>query len=89
MVFPAAKKNVVIASLFAMHSDILLMDEPSFNLQLRHRRLLIDLLQKFQYTKIIATHNLDLAVDVCTRTIILQNDRVAADGPALDLFANE
>jgi cobalt/nickel transport system ATP-binding protein len=64
-----------------MSPDILVMDEPTANLDARSRRALIDLLNSFSHTKIIATHDLDLALDVCRRAIVLRDGRVAADGP--------
>lgn len=83
------KRAVAIASVLAMSPDILVMDEPSANLDPRARRRLIALLKTFDHTKIIATHDLDMAVEVCDRTIVVHNGRVAADGPTLALFQNE
>ena len=57
------------------------MDEPTSNLDPRARRRLIELLQGFEHTKIVATHDLDLVLDVCARTIVLHGGKVAADGP--------
>ena len=65
------------------------MDEPSSNLDPMARQRLIELLQTFKHTKIIATHDLDLAVDVCQRTIILHNGQITADGPTHEIFQNK
>jgi cobalt/nickel transport system ATP-binding protein len=83
------KRAVSIASVIAMSPDILVMDEPSSNLDAKSRRALIELLRSFTHTKIIATHDLDLAVDVCGRAIVLKEGRVAADGPILELFGDD
>ncbi|MDJ0766686.1 MAG: ABC transporter ATP-binding protein [Myxococcota bacterium] len=83
------KRSVSIATVLAMSPDILVMDEPSSNLDALSRRNLIALLQRFDHTKIIATHDLDLAVDVCERAIVLSRGKVAADGPTLELLANQ
>lgn len=80
------KRSVAIATVLAMSPDILVMDEPNSNLDPKARRRLIELLHTFRHTKIIATHDLDMALDVCERTIIINNGRVAADGPTRDLF---
>lgn len=82
------KRSVSIASVLAMTPDILLMDEPTSGLDPWSRRQLIGLLQKFGHTKLIATHDLDFAVDVCQRTLVLQNGRVVADGQTHEIMRN-
>ena len=83
------KRSVAIASVLAMSPDILVMDEPSSNLDPMARQRLIELLLSFEHTKIIATHDLDLAMDVCSRTIILHNGEITADGPTNEIFQND
>ncbi|MDF2499848.1 MAG: cbiO [Anaerosporomusa subterranea] len=80
------KRAVAIATVLAMTPDILMMDEPSAGLDPRARRKLIELLASFSHTKIVATHDLDLALDVCTRTILLSEGKVVADGLTQVLF---
>ena len=80
------KRTVAIATVLSMSPDILVMDEPSSNLDPRTRRRLIELLKTFKHTKIIATHDLDLAAALCERTIVMHQGRIAADGPTRDLF---
>jgi len=83
------KRAVAIATVLAMSPDILVMDEPSSNLDPLARQRLIELLKTFEHTKIIATHDLDLALDVCERTIVLHEGRITADGPTLDIFRDK
>ncbi len=83
------KRAVAIASVLAMSPDILVMDEPTAALDPKTRRQLIELLKTFKHTRIIATHDLDLVLDLCSRVIILKDGQVAADGPALDILQNE
>ena len=83
------KRAVAIATVLAMTPDILVMDEPSSNLDPRARRRLIELLQSFEHTKIIATHDLELVVEVCSRVIVLDGGTVVADGPTRDLLSDE
>ena len=83
------KRAVAIATVLAMTPDILVMDEPSSNLDPRARRRLIQLLQSFEHTKIIATHDLELVVEVCSRVIVLDGGRVVADGPTRDILSDE
>ena len=83
------KRAVAIASVLSMSPDILVMDEPTSELDPRARRRLIEQLKTFEHTKIIATHDLDLAVDVCERTIVIFEGSVNADGPTLELLQDE
>jgi cobalt/nickel transport system ATP-binding protein len=83
------KRAVSIATVLAMNPAILVMDEPSSNLDPRARRRLIELLATFEHTKIIATHDLDLALDLCERTIVLHEGRVVADGATHTIFTDD
>ncbi len=83
------KRRAAIAAVLAMSPDILVMDEPSSSLDPRTRRELIDLLKTFEHTRIIATHDLDLALELCPRVIVLSQGRVLADGPTVEIFTNE
>ncbi|MBU2498567.1 MAG: energy-coupling factor ABC transporter ATP-binding protein [Proteobacteria bacterium] len=83
------KKAVAIATVLSMSPDILVMDEPTSDLDPRARRKLIDLLKGFEHTKIIATHDLDMVLDLCERTIVISEGRVTADGPTNLIFQDE
>jgi len=65
------------------------MDEPSSNLDPRARRQLINLLRTFKHTRVIASHDLDLILDTCERTIVLHAGRIAADGPTPDILRDD
>jgi len=83
------KRAVSIATVLAMSPDILVMDEPTANMDPTARRQVIELLKTFEHTKIIATHDLDLALDLCRRTLIIHEGRLAADGATLEIMQNE
>ena len=83
------KRSVAIATVLALEPNMLIMDEPSSNLDPKSRRNLINLLRTFTHTKIIATHDLEMALDVCERTIIMHQGRIAADGKTFDLLQND
>ena len=83
------KRVVAIASVLSMAPSILVMDEPTSNLDPRARRQLIELLRSFEHTIIVATHDLDLVLDLCSRTIVLRAGCIAADGATRDLLQNE
>lgn len=83
------KRSVAIASVLAMEPEILTMDEPSANLDPKSRRHLINFLQTYKSTKIIATHDLDMVLDLCDRTIILQKGKIVADDKSKTILKNE
>ncbi|MFA5074143.1 MAG: ABC transporter ATP-binding protein [Nitrospirota bacterium] len=83
------KSAVAIASVLAMEPDILVMDEPAANLDPRSRRALINMLKTFTHSKIIASHDLDLILDVCNRCIVIRNGIVVADGLSKTILSNE
>ena len=83
------KRAVTIATVIAMQPDILVMDEPAASLDPKSRRQLINLLKEFKHTKVIASHDLDLILDVCGRCLVISDGKVAADGAAGELLTNE
>jgi len=82
------KRSVAIATVLSMSPDILVMDEPSSNLDPKSRRGLIAL-QGFKHTKIIATHDLDMVMDLCLRTLVIREGKIIADGPTEEIMTND
>jgi cobalt/nickel transport system ATP-binding protein len=82
------KRNVAIAAVLAMDPEILLFDEPSSFLDPKSRRNFIRAMDTLQHTKVIATHDLDLVLDLCERVVILKKGEVFADGKPMELFRN-
>lgn len=82
------KRAVAIAAVMAMNPDILVMDEPASNLDPKSRRQLINLLNGFHHTKIIASHDLDLILDVCERCIMIKDGKIVIDGPTEEVLTN-
>lgn len=83
------KRAVAIATVLAMEPNVLVMDEPSSGLDPRARRRLLGLLEGFEHTRIIATHDLDLAAQLCERTIVMGSGRVLADRPTAEVFIDD
>lgn len=83
------KRAVAIAAVLALEPDVLVMDEPSSNLDPRGRRRLIGLLRSFEHTRLIATHDLELVVEVCPRVLVLDGGRIVADGPTAQVLDDE
>lgn len=83
------KKRVAIATVLSMLPEILVLDEPTSGLDHHARRQLIGLLKSFHHTRIVTSHDLDMVLELCTRTIVLHDGVVMADGPTLEIFNNE
>ncbi len=83
------KKRVAIAGVLAMSPDILVMDEPTSGLDPRARRQLIGLLREFSHTRIFTSHDLDMVLELCPRTIVLFEGAVMADGPSREIFNDD
>lgn len=83
------KRIAAIACVLSMRPSIMLLDEPSSFLDPKARRNLIALLKNIPLTKVIATHDLDMAFDLCERVIVLQNSTLYADGEAKSILKNK
>jgi cobalt/nickel transport system ATP-binding protein len=75
------KKRVAIATVLAMQPEVLALDEPSAGLDPTGRQALLGLLAGLPQTMLIATHDLDMVRALCSRVVVLERGRVAADGP--------
>lgn len=82
------KKRAAIAAVLSMEPDILVMDEPTAELDPRGRRRIINLLKGFTHTRIIASHDMDLIWDLCQRTIVMNHGTILADGETKKILSN-
>lgn len=82
------KRRAALAGVLAMSPEVLLLDEPTMYLDPRGRRELIRLLAALPAAQVIATHDLELVLDLCPRAVVLDGGRVAADGPSAKLLAD-
>ena len=82
------KRNAAIAAVLAMQPSVLLLDEPSANLDPRSRRQLIRLLREMDIPMLIASHDLEMVVAVAELTVVLDDGRIMAEGPTRDVLAN-
>jgi cobalt/nickel transport system ATP-binding protein len=82
------KKRVAIAGVLAMHPQVLVLDEPTAQLDPRSRRQLIHLLDQLPLTQLIATHDLDLALELCRRTVVLSHGKIVYDGQTEPILSN-
>jgi len=82
------KKRISFATVLSMKPDILVLDEPTSNLDPKARRELIDFLKSVEIAKIIASHDLEFILRLCSRTILLHKGRIAADGSTKEILTN-
>lgn len=83
------KRRVALAGVLACEPDLLALDEPSSNLDPRSRRRLIEILQGLKAAQVVASHDLELILELCQRVIVLDEGRIHADGPPRDVLADE
>jgi cobalt/nickel transport system ATP-binding protein len=83
------RRRVAIATVLAMHPDLLVLDEPSANLDPRTRRELLEVLERIERTLLVTTHDLPLAAELCERAVILAGGRVVGDGPCAEILSDE
>lgn len=80
------RRSAAIASVLSMEPDILVLDEPSSNLDIKARRNLIDLLKTFHHTIIVATHDMEMAQELCPRSILMHDGRIIADASTSEII---
>lgn len=83
------RRRVAIATVLAMDPGVVVLDEPSANLDPRARRELTALLGELDRTMLLVTHDLPLAAELCHRAVILSAGRVVADGRCRELLADD
>ena len=83
------RRRVAIATVLAMRPDVLVLDEPTSNLDPAGRRELGEILDLLDAALLVATHDLPFALWLCPRAVVLDEGRVVADGPTRDLLADQ
>lgn len=83
------RRRVAVATVLAMKPEILVLDEPSSNLDPASRRELAEILRSLDITIIMVTHDLPYAYELCERSLILSGGIIAADGKTKDILKNE
>jgi cobalt/nickel transport system ATP-binding protein len=82
------RRRVALATVLACEPEILVLDEPSSNLDPVARRELADVLLRLESTTLMVTHDLPFALQLCPRAVVLDDGRVVADGPTRELLAD-
>ena len=83
------RRRVAVATVLAMEPEILVLDEPSSNLDPASRRELADIVRSLDVTVLMVTHDLPYALELCPRSLILHDGTVVADGATYDVLTDD
>ncbi len=83
------RRRVAVATVLAMRPEILVLDEPSSNLDPASRRELADILRSLDITVLMVTHDLPYALELCPRSVILSGGVIVADGHTRDIMLDD
>ncbi|WP_345018654.1 ABC transporter ATP-binding protein [Streptomyces shaanxiensis] len=83
------RRRVAVATVLAMEPEILVLDEPSSNLDPASRRELADILRSLDVTVLMVTHDLPYALELCPRSLVLSEGVIAADGKTGELLSDD
>jgi cobalt/nickel transport system ATP-binding protein len=82
------RRRVAVATVLSMHPELLVLDEPTSNLDPAARRELSDVLRTLELTTLVVTHDLPYALELCPRSVVLDEGRIVADGPTVDVLSD-
>ncbi len=82
------KRRVALAGVLACEPDVLVLDEPTSDLDPRGRHELLELLQRLPQTQLVASHDLPFVRRLCSRVLVIDGGRLMADGPTEAIFAD-
>ncbi len=82
------RRRVAVATVLAMQPEILVLDEPSSNLDPASRHELAHILEALDITMLMVTHDLPYALELCERSLVMNNGRIVADGPTAAILAD-
>ncbi|MFL6224035.1 MAG: energy-coupling factor ABC transporter ATP-binding protein [Actinomycetes bacterium] len=82
------RRRVAVATVLAMEPEILVLDEPSSNLDPASRRELAEIVTGLDITILMVTHDLPYALQLCPRALIMNGGTITADGPTAELLAD-
>ena len=82
------RKRACLAGVLACEPSVLVLDEPTANLDPRGRRRFMNLIHALPATKLIATHDLEMALELCGRVILIDAGRIVAEGAPREILGN-
>ena len=82
------RRRAALATVLAMHPEVLVLDEPTANLDPAARREFADLVKRLGLTTLLVTHDLPYALELCPRALVIDHGRIVADGPTREVLAD-
>ena len=82
------RRRAAVATVLAMHPEVLVLDEPTSNLDPAGRREFADLVKRLSMTTLLVTHDLPYALELCPRSVVLDHGQIVADGPTREVLAD-
>jgi cobalt/nickel transport system ATP-binding protein len=82
------RRRVAVATVLAMHPEVLVLDEPTANLDPAARREFADLVKRLGMTTLLVTHDLPYALELCPRALVIDHGQIVADGPTREVLAD-
>lgn len=82
------KKAVAVAGILAMDPDLLILDEPSAELDPGSRRAVINFLHGYVHTRLVVSHDLDLVLETCDRCLVMDEGRLIRDGETMEILSD-
>ncbi len=82
------RRRAAVATVLAMHPQVLVLDEPTANLDPAARRELADLIKRLGMTTLLVTHDLPYALELCPRALVIDHGQIVADGPTREVLAD-
>jgi len=82
------KRAAALATVLALEPEVVVLDEPTANLDPRARRRVIELVRALPGTRLVISHDLEMVLDCCDRALLFDSGRLVADGPATELLAD-
>ena len=83
------RRRVALATVLAMEPEILVLDEPSSNLDPASRRELADVMRGLDITVLMVTHDLPYAMELCSRSVVLSAGSIVADGQTREILCDD
>jgi cobalt/nickel transport system ATP-binding protein len=83
------RRRVALATVLSMEPEILVLDEPSSNLDPASRRELAEIVQRLDITLLMVTHDLPYALQICPRAVVMSRGQIVGDGPTREVLLDE
>jgi cobalt transport protein ATP-binding subunit len=82
------RRRAAVATVLAMYPEVLVLDEPTANLDPAARREFADLIKRLGMTTVLVTHDLPYALELCPRALVIDHGQIVADGPTREVLAD-